>query len=193
VDCSITLSLTVVFTAPINSAGSALIYSALCFLRAFAFSFCFCFATSFAVHALRSCMVRIKFTTHPCTPAVSPKFGSMASDEAFKASVEHREISTEQLEISQGGQQATVSTETALEHGAGSDQENQSRGSGDDKTVSETGGHVRIGAEDALVGISYDFGKSGITKACIASLENLAHYFPKGYGREPGVESVPNP
>jgi hypothetical protein len=49
-------------------------------------------------------MVRIKFTARPCTPAVSPKFGSMASSEALEASTEHREISIEQLEESQGGQ-----------------------------------------------------------------------------------------
>jgi hypothetical protein len=43
-------------------------------------------------------MVHIKFTARPCTPIVSPKFGSMASDEALEASMEHRETSTEQLE-----------------------------------------------------------------------------------------------
>jgi hypothetical protein len=52
---------------------------------------------------------------------------------------------------------------------------------------------VKIGAEAALAGTSYDFGQSTITKACIASLESFAHYFPKGYGRPPDVESVPVP
>jgi hypothetical protein len=65
-------------------------------------AFCFRLATSFVVRAFRSCMVRIKFTAHPHTPIVSPKFGSMASDEVLEASVEHKEISTEQLEESQG-------------------------------------------------------------------------------------------
>jgi hypothetical protein len=51
---------------------------------------------------------------------------------------------------------------------------------------------VKIGVEAALAGISYDFGKSGVTKARNASLESLARYFPKGYGRTPGVESVPD-
>jgi hypothetical protein len=58
-------------------------------------------------------MVHIKFTTRPRTPIVSPKFGLMASDEALEASTEHREISTKQLEESQGGQQAIISTDAA--------------------------------------------------------------------------------
>jgi hypothetical protein len=29
--------------------------------------------------------------------------------------------------------------------------------------------------------------------ACLTSLENTDRYFSKGYGRPPGVESVPNP
>jgi hypothetical protein len=48
-------------------------------------------------------MVRIKFTTRPRFPVVSPKFGSMASDEALKVSAEQRETSIEQLEGSLGG------------------------------------------------------------------------------------------
>jgi hypothetical protein len=98
VDWSITLSLTVVFTTPINSAGSTFICFALRFPRAF--SFCFRLATSFVVRAFHMCMVHIKFTTCPHTPIVSPKFGSMASDKAVKTSTEHKETSTEQLEES---------------------------------------------------------------------------------------------
>jgi hypothetical protein len=40
-------------------------------------------------------MVCIKFTAHPRTPIVSPKFGLMASDEALKALMEHMETSIE--------------------------------------------------------------------------------------------------
>jgi hypothetical protein len=120
-------------------------------------------------------MVRIKFTSRPRAPTVSPKFGSMAS-------AEHREISTEQLEESQGGQQVVFLTESASEKGARSDQENQSDGSGGDETTSDNDGHVKIGDEAALASISYDFGKLGVTKARIASLEGIAHYFLKGYG-----------
>jgi hypothetical protein len=114
-DWFVTLSLTIVFTTPINSAGSMLIYSVLCFPRASAFAFFFCLATSFTVCAFHSCMVRIKFTACPRTPTVSCKFGLMASDVAFEASPEHREISTKQLEESQGGQQAVVLTKAASE------------------------------------------------------------------------------
>jgi hypothetical protein len=39
-------------------------------------------------------MVHIKFTARPHTLLVSSKFGSMALDEALKASVEHKETST---------------------------------------------------------------------------------------------------
>jgi hypothetical protein len=133
-------------------------------------------------------MVHIKFTARPHTPAVSPKFGLMSFDEALEAFVEHREILTEQLEESQGGQQAVILTEAALEQGAGSDEENQSKGIGDDKIASDS--HVKIGAEATLARINYDFGKSGITKACIATLESFTHYFPKGYGQAPGAESM---
>jgi hypothetical protein len=69
-------------------------------------------------------MVHIKFTTRPHTPTVSPKFGSMASDEALEASAEHREISTEKLEESPRGQHAVILTEAASEQGAESNQEN---------------------------------------------------------------------
>jgi hypothetical protein len=48
--------------------------------------------------------------------------------------------------------------EAALDQGAGSDQENQSKGSGDSETASDNGGRVKIGAETTLAGISYDFG-----------------------------------
>jgi predicted hydrocarbon binding protein len=52
---------------------------------------------------------------------------------------------------------------------------------------------MKIGAEAALVGISYDFGQSTVTKAHIASLESFACYFPKGYGQSPDAESVLDP
>jgi tRNA A37 threonylcarbamoyladenosine synthetase subunit TsaC/SUA5/YrdC len=45
----------------------------------------------------------------------------------------------------------------------------------------------------ALARISYDFGPSTSTKARLASLENNAHFFSKGYGRPPGAKSVLDP
>jgi hypothetical protein len=126
-------------------------------------------------------MVRIKFTARPRNPIVPPKFGLMASEEALEASAKHKATSTEQLEESEGGQQVVISTEATLEQGAGSNQENQSEGSSTSETTFDNGGRVKIGAEAALAGVSYDFGQSTITKAHIASLESFAHYFPKGY------------
>jgi hypothetical protein len=52
---------------------------------------------------------------------------------------------------------------------------------------------VKIGDEAALAGISYDFGKSGVTKARIASFESVTRYFLKGYDWALGVESVLDP
>jgi hypothetical protein len=69
-----------------------------------------------------------------------------------------------------------------MKAGAGSDPENESKGSGDSETASNSGGRMKIGVEDALAGISYDFGWSTIAKARIASLESFASYFPKEYG-----------
>jgi hypothetical protein len=43
-----------------------------------------------------------------------------------------------------------------------------------------------------MAGISNDFGLSSITKTCLGSPESYACYFPKRYGRPPGVESVPD-
>jgi hypothetical protein len=45
----------------------------------------------------------------------------------------------------------------------------------------------------ALAGISYDLGPSKISKTRIGSMESYAHYFPKGYGRPHGGESVLEP
>jgi hypothetical protein len=47
--------------------------------------------------------------------------------------------------------------------------------------------------EAALAVVSYDFGQSKVTRACIMSLKNSACYFLKGLARPPGVESVLDP
>jgi hypothetical protein len=52
---------------------------------------------------------------------------------------------------------------------------------------------MKIGAEAILAGMSYYFQQSTVMKACIVSLESVAHYFPKRYGRLPGEEFVLNP
>jgi hypothetical protein len=122
-------------------------------------------------------MVHTKFAAHPIKPIVSSDADSMASDEALEAFVQQRETSTE----------ATSS------HGADSDCESQSGNSGDSKIASDNSGHLKVLAVAALAGISYDFGPSGVMKARIGSMENYARYFPKGYGRAPGAESVSEP
>jgi hypothetical protein len=49
---------------------------------------------------------------------------------------------------------------------------------------------VKIGDVAALATMSYDFEQSIVTKACLVSLESSTRYFPKGYARPPGAESV---
>jgi hypothetical protein len=52
---------------------------------------------------------------------------------------------------------------------------------------------VKVVATAALARTSYDFGQSNIMKTCLGSMESYAHYFPKGYGRPPGVEFILEP
>jgi hypothetical protein len=52
---------------------------------------------------------------------------------------------------------------------------------------------VKVGATATLAGISYDFGLSTVTRTRIMSLESHNRYFQKGYGRPPGLKSIPNP
>jgi hypothetical protein len=138
-------------------------------------------------------MVHIKFTARPQTPIVSPKFASMALEDDAEVSTEQREISAGRLEGSMAGEQVVTSPEAASEQGAGSDRDNQSEGSSDSETASDNREHVKIEAEAALAGMSYDFGQSKITKACLMSLESFTRHFPKGCARPLGAESIPDP
>jgi hypothetical protein len=138
-------------------------------------------------------MVRIKFTACPRSPVVSPKFGSMASDRALEDSAEQRETSTEQLEQSLGGQQMVASVESSSSHEAAFDHESQSRDFEDSKTGSDTSMRLKVAATAALARITYDFGQSTMMKTHLGSLQNHGQFFPKGYGRPPGTESVSKP
>jgi hypothetical protein len=60
-------------------------------------------------------------------------------------------------------------------------------------TASDNSGCLKVVAAAATARITYDFGPSGVTKACIGSMENYLRYFPKGYGRAPGTELVLEP
>jgi hypothetical protein len=86
-----------------------------------------------------------------------------------------------------------ASTEAASTRDAESDRESQSGGFGGRETASDNSARLKVSATSALAGISYDFGLSTIMKVCLTSLENTGRYFSKGYGRPPGVESVPDP
>jgi hypothetical protein len=130
-------------------------------------------------------MVCIKFTAHPQSPIVSPKFVMMASDDAPEVSTEHRETYVEQLEDSLAEKQQVASAETASEQGAESDQESQSEGSGSSETASDDVERVKVGVVAALAGISYDFGLSTVMKTRIGSLYSYGHYFLKGHSRPP--------
>jgi hypothetical protein len=120
-------------------------------------------------------------------------FAPMALEDATMVSAEHREYSEEQLDASLVDGQAIVSTEATSEQDSESDDENPSGDIGENRNTSDNGGHMKIGAEAALAGLSYDFGWSKITQGHIASLGNSARYFPKGFGRPPDIEYVLNP
>jgi hypothetical protein len=83
--------------------------------------------------------------------------------------------------------------EATFEQDAASDEENPSEDTSDSGNASDDDSCVKIRAEAALADVSYDFRQSKIKRAHITSLENSARYFPKGFARPPGVESVPDP
>jgi hypothetical protein len=87
---------------------------------------------------------------------------------------EHRESSAEQPETSLSDKQVVVSVEVACEQGAGSVRENPFDGSCDRENTSDSGVHVKIGAEAALAGMSHGFGQSTMMKARVTSLESFA-------------------
>jgi hypothetical protein len=76
---------------------------------------------------------------------------------------------------------------------AESARESQSGDVGDNETASANSRHLKVVATTALDWISYDFGPSTITKTHLGTMESYSQYFPKGYGRPPGAESVPEP
>jgi hypothetical protein len=106
----------------------------------------------------------------------------MASDEMPDIFVWHKEASTYQREESLVDQQREASTEAASPFGAESDRERKSGDSGGSETASDNSGCMKVAAVAALVGISFNFGQSNITKPHIGSMESYARYFPKGYG-----------
>jgi hypothetical protein len=51
----------------------------------------------------------------------------------------------------------------------------------------------RLGLRLLSLASTMILGSQGVTKAHIASLESVTHYFLKGYGRAPGAESISDP
>jgi hypothetical protein len=117
----------------------------------------------------------------------------MASEYAATIFTEQRESSAEQPDTSLVDEQFVTSTKATSEQDADSDEENPSGDTGDNSNISDNGGRVKIGAEAGLAGICYDFERSKITHARIASLENSTRYFPIGFAQPAGIDSVPNP
>jgi hypothetical protein len=124
-------------------------------------------------------MVHIKHTAHPISIRVPSEIESMASEEALEAFTAWREASIEftslwSLEVS-------------------NDCESQSGGSEDTGSASNDSEHAKVVAVAAAAGITFDFGAFGVEKERITLIKNNAHYFPKGYCRPPGVESMSEP
>jgi hypothetical protein len=117
----------------------------------------------------------------------------MASEDLGNISAGRRGSSAEQLDTSLANDQVITSMEATSEQDAMPDEENLSGNTSDSRNASDDGSHVKIGAEAALAEVSYDFGQSIVTRACIRSLENYARYFLKGFARLLGMESVPDP
>jgi hypothetical protein len=99
----------------------------------------------------------------------------------------------EQLDTSLADDQVLAAMEVTSEQDVVSDEENPSRVTGDSGNASDGGSHVKIGAEAALSGVSYNFGWSTVMRARITSLENSARYFLKGFAPPPSMEFVSDP
>jgi hypothetical protein len=74
------------------------------------------------------------------------------------------------------------STEVSLSLEATSDHESQPGDSEEGESGCDITTRLNVAAEAALVGVTYDFGQSTMTKAHHVSLGSNDHYFPKGYG-----------
>jgi hypothetical protein len=75
-----------------------------------------------------------------------------------------------------------ASAEASSSREVASDHESQSRDSEDSGTSFDTSMHLKVVVVVALVGITYDFGQSTMTKTHLGSLRNHSRNFPKGYG-----------
>jgi hypothetical protein len=138
-------------------------------------------------------MVCIMFFSRPRVSTISPSISPMASEDTVIVSVEHKESSSERLDTSLAREDPATSTKVTSEPDAGSAKSKVSDDYGDSGNTSDNGSRAKIGGEDALAGISFDFGLLKVTKGHISDLESSSHYFPKGFARPPSKDSVPVP
>jgi hypothetical protein len=97
------------------------------------------------------------------------------------------------LDATLGDEEPIASTEVTSEPDARSEESDASGDTGNSGDASDNGGRVKIGADAALAGISFDFGRSKVTKGHISDFESSSRFFPKGFARPLGIESVPVP
>jgi hypothetical protein len=133
-------------------------------------------------------MVRVKYCSHPRAPVNSPDASPMASEDVVNISSDVREPSLERIDSATAQMEHVASAEVP------SDQEEDSDHSGSEDfgssgNTSNNAGCVKVGADAALHGISFDFGCSKVMKDHILALESF-HYFLKGYAHTPELESV---
>jgi hypothetical protein len=138
-------------------------------------------------------MVRIKFSACPRVPVGSPSPSPMASEDVGAVYAALKESLTERLDVALVSEKPMTSTEITSEHDAGSDESDASGDTDDGGNALDNGDRVKIGAEAALAGISFDFGRSKVTRGRISDLKSSFHFFPKGFAQTPGIESVPVP
>jgi hypothetical protein len=124
-------------------------------------------------------MVRIKHTNHPIDVRVPLESESLVSNETLEASALQKEASVE-VTMSQ-------SVEVSSDCGSQFDDSEEMESTSDDSE------RMKVAAVIATTRITFDLGISGVGKARITSMENNDCYFPKGYYRPSGAESVPEP
>jgi hypothetical protein len=138
-------------------------------------------------------MVCIMFFACPCVPAISSSPSPMASEDVGIVSTKHKESSMEWLDVALVDQEPMASIVVTSEQDARSDESDAPENSGDSGNASDNGGRVKIGVEAALAGMSFDFGWSKVMRSCVLGLESSSRFFPQGFARPPGIESVPVP
>jgi hypothetical protein len=97
------------------------------------------------------------------------------------------------LDVALVDEEPMAPTEATLKQEVGSDESYTSDNTGDNGNASDNGGRVKIGAEADLAGMSFDFGRSKVMRGRILDVLSSYRFFPKGFARPPGIESIPVP